>query len=1199
MAGYPHQMSRRTSVVTLPMDPDDSIDFVRGRAVALYDHEGHEHGHVSTALGRTLLPGPVASAVSFATRSTSFAIRAGTVVGSYGLYAAKLTTLSSLELGRSVLEGILSRSGRDVVAQTRSAMGRDSAETILERSLEAVHQAMMQAVFWTTAGFQVTETTASTVSQISQLLLSVLDQFFGSTDSSRAMASIIVLIRREFQNPATGVQGEKVGLMDIILGLCGLAYLQSLCRKMIHDEIRRSGQEEIIWDVVLLNDGERVDVHEDSLYGVHRGSYATRTPKPNDGIIEAIEHHGAQAQESSSDDELPEIHLKRQIMGSLPDDANVSISTSTTTTKIITVEIKGSSELPLLAPPGADMIESEIMPPESHSPGFRDASPTYRVVYRISRNTVRNTEVQPGKERDDGARSRVEDVDDGADGGEDSNDDGDSSLSLSDAEDRPPPVPPKTPQHSTMSPPQVKISDVTTRAQRSSSFAGSVGSNTASSPRDRSSHIPLPKPTSENAANQKKQRQPPSATKTPSGESQPVSRNSNKAAAKVPREAEPAVSKSGEKRGGLRNAFKKGSVTGLAGLLGKDTSNETMPGTQEPKSKPKSSRRPPWGSNKPPQGRISNGPARGPMPDRTSSITPARDAPRAPQRGNPNYFSSRDLGTMDEGTTIHPPRNQSRSSYIAVHHQRRNSVISQTDTFSIHSYESRPGSPVMYRSDQRTGHHMNKSKSGNDIVDLMPPSPQRHHQRAKSQMGSLYTPSIYTLKASGSQTSLVLSSFHHKSAYSDSEALDTLRRTGMVDGMFPSFHILRNITRYSRYASAAYGSHFLKFMGIGKEMPVLKALDETHHDVRSFAHHTELPPDSILLSSFVDPQGGSDSTGSTETGMPLVHTIAVDEESKAVVLSCRGTLGFEDVLADMMCDYDEMLWRGKKYQVHKGVHASARRLLYGGDGRVLVTLKEALEEFPDYGLVLCGHSLGGGVTALLGAMLAEPATTGTAFVTSAQQHKRLLTDGLVASVDPAVCLPPGRPIHVYAYGPPATMSPSLQKATRGLITSVVQGNDCVPYFSLGVLHDFQALALAFKSDNSAAKAEVRRRIWEGLQSGIANKWYNNAPKVTSDEEGQWAYAALKTLRVSMVHPKLLPPGEVFAVESSPAIRREAFLQTGEEQIGRPATRIVLKYIRDVETRFKDLRFGSGMMKDHSPGKYEDALRRLTLGVLES
>ena len=1161
-----------------------------------HHHEVHHGEHrqlARTFSGKTLLPTPIAGAVSLAARSTAFAIRATTFVGSFGFVAAKFTTLSSLELSRAFFETILSKAGRDVISRSRTELGRDNAESLLERGLDGIHQALLQAVFWTATGFQATETSITAVSQVSQLLLTVLDQFFGSTDSSRAIASIITLIRREFQNPATGVQGERVGVMDIVLALAGLAYLQNACRKTIQDEIKNNGHEEIIWDVVVLDDGERVDVHADSLYGMHRGNYAQRSLRSvrgRDGIIDAIQHHGDH--DSTDEDDLPEVNLRKQIMSSLPKDTNVSISTSTTTTKIITVEIKGTPDIPILTPPGADMIESEIVNPvNALATGARDTTPIYRVVYRISRNTSRSTAVEQDLEDNDDAKSRVELLDE---------DDDSSSSSEEEVIEKPlpPPPPPKTPRSTTM-PLQTtqpsKALDGPKRMPRSVSSTGSTGSIPSASPKDRNSQIPLPKPPPENAANQKRQRQPPSSGAKKPEETPVTPQSTNKTTSKAAKETDSVGSKPGEKRGGLRNAFKKSSVTGLANLLNKEASTETVP----PSSKNKTGMRPPWGSNKSSQNthqrnHPSMTPARPAVPSRTPNLIPAREAPRAPQRGNPNYFSSRDLGTLEDNTGH--SRSQSRSSFIAVQQRRRNSTVSQTDTFSIQSYESRPGSPTYYRSEFRNSNGP-KSKSANDANELVPPSPQRHTNRTR--MSGLYSPSIYTLRASPSQTSLVLSSYHQRSAYSDSEALDTLRRTGTVGGVFPNFHILRNITRYSRYASAAYGSHFLKFMGIAKQMPQLKALDETHQDIRSFAHHTDLPPDSILLSSYVDPQGGSDSTGSTDTGIPLVHTIAIDEPSKAVVLACRGTLGFEDVLADMMCEYDDLLWRGKNYKVHKGIHASARRLLYGGDGRVLVTLKETLEEFPDYGLVLCGHSLGGAVTALLGAMLAEPATTGTAFVTSAQQHRRLLTESEGVKSDTAICLPPGRPIHVYAYGPPSTMSPSLQKATRGLITSVVHGNDLVPYLSLGVLHDFQALALAFKTDNSEAKAEVRRRIWEGFQSGVADRWYSNPPKYRDEEDDQWAYAALKTLRATMMSPKLLPPGEVFAIESTPCLRRDAFLQIGEEQIGRPATRLVLKYVRDVEARFGEVKFGASMLTDHSPGRYEDALRRLTLGVVDS
>jgi len=464
------------------------------------------------------------------------------------------------------------------------------------------------------------------------------------------------------------------------------------------------------------------------------------------------------------------------------------------------------------------------------------------------------------------------------------------------------------------------------------------------------------------------------------------------------------------------------------------------------------------------------------------------------------------------------------------------------------------------------------------------------------------------LKTNNSATSLVLANPPRRSAFADSETLETLMRTGFVDGLFPQHHIVRNITRFVRFASASYGASFLRIMGITtSQSPTVKEIDtKHHHEHHSFSTHTQLPPDTILLSSFVDPQGGTDSSGNTNTGIPMVHFVSLDHDSKAVVLTCRGTLGFEDVLTDMTCDYDELVYRGKAYKVHKGIHASARRLLDGAGGRVMATIAAALEEFPDYGLVMCGHSLGGGVTALLAIMISEPSpdSASSSFFTSSEYTTPQL---LIASSEqdqgtappPRVRLPPGRPIHVYAYGPPATLSPSLRLATRGLITTIVNSQDLVHYLSLGVLHDLQAVALAFKTDDSGAKGEVRSRVWAGITGAFADKWYSNRPPgVDNKEDDQWAYSALKALRASMLSAKLFPPGEVFIVETMPVLQRDAFVKDGGERgLGRPATRSVLKYIRDVEKRFGEVRFGGSMLLDHSPGRYEGSLAVLGRGVL--
>ncbi|KAI1146660.1 hypothetical protein F4825DRAFT_183956 [Nemania diffusa] len=1154
---------------------DDNVE--QNALIHLQNDDAYKEKSATIHSAGTLLPGPVANVVSFATRSTSFALRISTAVCGHGLGAAKVTALSSLELGRGVLNGILTRAGRDVFVGSSSELGRADAESILEMSLENMHQTMSRLVFWTAASFHAVGTTVSTASQVSQLFLSVLDQFFGSTDSSRAIASIITLIRREFQNPATGVEGERVGVMDLVLGLCGLAYLQNRCRRMMQEESRRLGYEEIIWDVIVLNDGERIDTLHDGIRNTSRvQSVGSNSMNDAAGVAE---RQTLRRSSTNDEDDAVEVQLRKQIAKSLPDDAKISISTSTTTVKTITVDITGASGISIPSFPGLGLVQSEVSDPLQAPRAGPGQASNYRVVYKLSRNKVRN--IPRNSEDEDKTRSSIEELNDNKD---------EQPVSPVSPSFRKPSVPSPVPSKTTPTKPasSAKGRGGTLNAglaRRARSVSGESSGSGNGSPKRRPS-TNFASDGKGRAANQKRARTPLDSprriTKDPAPRTPPGSAGHPNR--KTHRKLDANLTKRGERKS-IRSVLGKGTVPTLSNLLSRESSSDNLPTTKS-KSTVKTIR----GGQKPARDvTTASTLPKTSVPERTSSMVLNRDAPRPPQRGNPNYFSSRDLGSLG---TSGPYKGRPQSPMFPVQDRRRSSLVSLTDTISIQSYGSQAPSSPRQNEFIVSGTSFNQKPSQG--ARFRAPSPQETRPQAPSG----YTPSIYTLANRDSETSLVVSSFHPKSAYGDSMALDALRKSGEVRGMFPDFHFLRNITRYSRYASAVYGHNFLKIMGISKDRPTQTIADEVHYDVRSFAHHTKLSPGSILLASFVDPQGGSDSTGATDTGIPLVHTVTLDEESKAVVLTCRGTLGFEDVLADMMCDYDDLVWRGKAYKVHKGIHASARRLLYGGDGRVLATIKAALEEYPDYGLVLCGHSLGGAVTALLGVMLAEPSASRVGFLTSAAEHPKLLNQAGSLGIPTHICLPSGRPIHVYAYGPPATMSPSLQKATRGLITSTVHGNDMVPYLSLGVLHDFQALALAFKTDNNEAKAEVKRRVWAGLRSGLADKWYDNPTNRSGEDDEHWGYVALKTLRVSMMSSKLLPPGEVFKVETTPVMRRDAFTQEAIDDIGKPAKRIVLKYIRDVEAHFREVRFGASMLTDHSPGRYEDALRRLTSGVVD-
>lgn len=1087
----------------------------------------------SLSPGSTLLPLPFAQVISAATRSTSLAIRFGSFVGSYGLDAARITTLSSLELARGLVQTVLSRAGKDALGHTGTELAAADAETVLERSLESVHFAVTQLAFWTSASFHLTGVTLSAASEGSQLLLSSLDQLFGSTDSSRAVASIITLVRREFRNPSTGAKVEKIGVLDLTLALVALAYLQRSCRKTAEEERRRQGFEEIIWDVVVLSDGERIDVSGEESSDIH-GSHLLQQQRQL---------------RAADDDEAVLMHLKNQIASSLCPGTSVSISNTVNAVQTITVDVEGPQFLSLPTPPGAEIVEARPLSSHGHrrslSRQAEDRQSSYRVVYRIERDKFRALSLL-GQGDEDSGHAVVELEDDAT-----------SKPGMKTYKIDPP-------RHSSLHHNSSALSsNATEQSGRDSSTAAREVKHGVKTYPD-SPQDPDLERKADAEANQKKPRSPlKSHHSQPSGEKVQPAAGTKKPSSKK-RPDPPTSSKSAEKKGGLKQVL-KGSSHSISNMWNKETE------TTGSSSKAKSQWRAPDGNN-------------------------STDAHLKLKQSSVHDQNRGSIASRRSMQTPEPiPRSSSRASYVSVHERRRDSVVSQISQGDAYSAGVRPASPSVYRTEVSTQDSFLRPRGDNRGLGHVPASPRRaHHRRPGS-----YAPSIYSLATNDSQASLMLSSYNQKSAYSASDALDTLRQEGFVDGTFPAGHLLTNITRYMRYSSACYGSHFLKFMGISNDMPVQAGWDRTHHDVRHFVHHTESKADNVLLASFVDPQGGTDSSGSTDTGVPLVHYISLDHEAKAVVLACRGTLGFEDVLTDMTCEYDHLIWRGRRYKVHKGIHASARRLLYGDDGRVLYTLKEALLEFPDYGLVLCGHSLGGAVTALLGVMLSEPNPNGTGFVTPTEPYGRMLTNGAPATgVANDIRLPAGRRIHVYAYGPPGSMSTSLCKITRGLITSVVHGSDIVPHLSLGLLHDFQSLALAFKSEENPTKAELRQRIWHLFQDSVANRWYRTAPQAPGEGEEQWMLPALEALRSSMRSEKLRPPGEVFSVESQRVLRRDAFLLPDEEHIGRPARRVVLRYVKDVEGRFGEVRFGTGMLTDHSPAKYEDTLNKLRLGVAE-
>ncbi|KAI9719506.1 MAG: hypothetical protein M1828_006213 [Chrysothrix sp. TS-e1954] len=1000
----------------------------------------------------TVLPTLVASAISLVTATSSLSLRVGGFFGNAFINGARIGTLTGFELGRTILEGILSRAGRDVADNSSGSIGKIAAESVLDRALFTLHDTITKTSFLVSTSFQIGSTSVSASLGLAQYFLSALDATLGDTETSRAIATIIVLVRREFRNPETGVRGERVGLGDVIIGAIAFALLQRWGAHRTDEELKEKGSEEVIWSLVVTNESVLPAEQPLSLYEPEEmpTNCADRTACMAPTALEQA-GEGVQVDDNvsmvsnttrnfpGSDNLRPELAFQQHLMDQLQPGCAVRVAAQSVITNTVSVEISGDSTAQIDPPYGYTLIAAH------HNDSLDSDSQT--LVFQNKKRRLRRGSFEISEDR---LMSEVE------------------------AEHRSGPM---------------EIDEST--ALRSPTLnAETLAALEASTPPLHSAAVHETKPLVK--ANEKRPRSPVAARES-----------------RIP--------------------------------ISRDSCNRSKDLTTDPRP----------------------GPSLG-------DASPRKSAIRKTLTGRTSYKNLVDFWSQHGPHKSNIPRPPSPT-------QNRRSI---PDVTLLQAHRTRPSTDTSVR-----------------------PSTQSLHRRTSSSWSMISTRSEGTVVLREGVDQL-------------KDVSSMLNREGRLPGQFPNESFAHNTTRFARFSVASYGSRFLRFMGAFKEDPdqIPDFSDRAEH--QSFASYSRLPPSTVLVSSFVDPEGGTNASGETDTGMPLTHYISLDHESKAVVLTCRGTLGFEDVLTDATCDYDDFIWGGKVYQVHKGMYASARRLLSLHNNRVTATIKAALEEFKDYGLVLCGHSLGGGVAALIGILLSHPSqaescpyTTGP-FTNTPTLHNAKLSKHAINKA--ALTLPTGRPIHVYTYGPAATVSPALQRATRGLITTIVNRQDSIPYFSLGTLRDFQAIALAFKTDTRDAKGEVRRRVWEGLRNGIrdrsglgafggimATEWLAD-----DEEEDHWPWAALKSLRAGMSGAKLVPPGEVFIIEAHPVLQRHAFVskETGNNgqssgNASRPATHVKLTHVKDVAVRFGELRFGSSMYTDHIPSRYEKALEALERGMI--
>ncbi|WWC93611.1 hypothetical protein V866_000446 [Kwoniella sp. B9012] len=448
------------------------------------------------------------------------------------------------------------------------------------------------------------------------------------------------------------------------------------------------------------------------------------------------------------------------------------------------------------------------------------------------------------------------------------------------------------------------------------------------------------------------------------------------------------------------------------------------------------------------------------------------------------------------------------------------------------------------------------------------------------------------------------------------------------DNLFPHEGLIRNIHRFMRYSSAAYGQNFLRILGLGSSDFMFPSTGKHHANSWAFAQHTNIPIDCLLLSSFTE----SSAALIQQEAPPLIHYVAVEHSLKAIVLTCRGTLGLSDVLVDLTCEYQSIdVEQGDpdaSYYVHSGMWQSARKLTVK-QSTVHETLVEALTKYPTYGLVLAGHSLGGGVASLLAILCSMPSKSfleQNIILAKPIDHPRISTP-FVTNFKSG--LPPGRPIHCYAYGPPAVTSIDLSIYSKGLITSVVQDSDIVPTLSLGGVKDFKNIALTLSEEGNIAEEIVGRVIglnkrkfdWQksqqeqkqnqnqtnsssnpekGGQTTQVQNQSSGSETIPDDEEvlSDWMVSLIKTMRADMDNEKLYPPGMVYIMEHFDVYVTDdqPKVQGDKKIVHKQAHRVILRQCDSVEERFREPIFAKSMLQNHLPSQYERSTHLLYEGL---
>ncbi|XP_074649492.1 diacylglycerol lipase-beta-like [Tubulanus polymorphus] len=295
------------------------------------------------------------------------------------------------------------------------------------------------------------------------------------------------------------------------------------------------------------------------------------------------------------------------------------------------------------------------------------------------------------------------------------------------------------------------------------------------------------------------------------------------------------------------------------------------------------------------------------------------------------------------------------------------------------------------------------------------------------------------------------------------------------DATLPEWMKSKQLEYYMKYAMCPYGWPLFMFMNLGT------GLCKLWSDIRCCTccctqgqHHTHVLADNCCTCNVaaIKKFTGAKSEDIIYANFQnqLYETpfcVILDHQTKSIVISIRGTLSLKDALTDMTAEGECLYLDGFKEQdsiAHKGILQAAKYVHETLQReQILVKLKQS---YPEYRLVITGHSLGAGTAALL-AILIKP------------------------RFPELIC---------YSFSPPGgLMSLPVSKYCQDFICSVVLGRDLIPRLGLKTVDNLKERLLNQLDRSKTPKYRIlAKAMWSCVFGSCCNNQSDEPLPTASD-----------------------------------------------------------------------------------------------------